>query len=93
MFAGLLSVELFLPEVSSLKEKRMVIKSLKDILRNKFNISISEVESNDKWQRAALAVAVVGNDKKYIDGQIQAVLQEIEKKRDVQILTHQMEII
>ena len=92
MLVGLLSVELLLPGCGCLKEKRMIIKSLKDRLRNKFNISIAEVENNDKWQRATLAIALVGNDNKYIDGQIQAVLREIENKKDVQMLTYQMEI-
>ena len=92
MLVGLLSVELLLPSCGCLKEKRMIIKSLKDRLRNRFNISIAEVENNDKWQRTTLAVALVGNDNKYIDGQIQAVLREIEQKKDVQILTYQMEI-
>jgi uncharacterized protein YlxP (DUF503 family) len=92
MIIGLLSVELLLSGCYSLKEKRMIVKSLKDRLRNRFNISVAEVENNDKWQRATLAVAMVSSDKKYVDAQIQAILREIESKKDVQILKHEMEI-
>ena len=67
MFVGIYQVELFIPESNSLKSKRFIIKSIKTRIRNKFNVSIAEVDSNDKWQRATLGVAAVANDKKMID--------------------------
>ena len=53
---GILKVALFLPASQSLKEKRMVLKSLKDRARSRFNVSIAEIEHHDKWQRTVLAL-------------------------------------
>ncbi|MEK7238222.1 MAG: DUF503 domain-containing protein, partial [Nitrospirota bacterium] len=73
MIVGLLSLELHLPESNSLKSKRMIIKSLKDRIRNKFNVSIAEVDANDLWQRSVLGVACVANETKIIN----AILNEV----------------
>ena len=51
-------VQLYLPDSRSLKHKRQVVKSIKDRLHNRFNISVAEVEDNDLWQRATLGLAV-----------------------------------
>ena len=51
---GIARVTLFLGESHSLKEKRMVLRQVKDLVRNKFNVSIAEVSENDRWQRAVL---------------------------------------
>jgi uncharacterized protein YlxP (DUF503 family) len=51
MIVGLLTLELYLFEAQSLKEKRIIIKSLKDRIKNKFNVSVAEVDANDLWQR------------------------------------------
>ena len=52
-------VQLYLPESRSLKGKRQVIKSLKDRLHNRFNISVAEVDDTELWQRCTLGLAVV----------------------------------
>ncbi len=60
----LITVELVIVEASSLKSKRAVIKSIKDRIKSRFNVSIAEVGELEKWQRASLAISMVSNEKK-----------------------------
>ena len=78
MIVGLLTIELFIPGAHSLKEKRMVLRRIKDRVK-KFNIAVSEVEHQDLWQRAALAVVTVSTDEKHADRELAAVADEIER--------------
>ena len=78
MTVGLLTVELHVPGSQSLKDKRMVLRRLKDRLK-KFNVSVAEVEHQDLWQRAGLAVVTVSTDERHADGELAAVANEIER--------------
>ena len=64
MVVGVIGWELQLFEARSLKEKRRVVKSLKDRLRNRFNISVAETGHQDSWQRAELTASVVATDRR-----------------------------
>ncbi len=75
MFIGVARFELFIPAATSLKDKRQVVRSVTGTVRNKFNVSISEVEFQSLWQRAALGVACTAES----IGQCRKVLQEVEK--------------
>ena len=61
MIVGLLTLDLHIPESNSLKAKRTVIKSLIDRIRNKFNVSVSEVDANNLWQRSVIGISLVAN--------------------------------
>lgn len=91
MVVGVLKIEILIPGANSLKEKRIVLKSLKDKLRNNFNLSISEVDMQDKWQRGLLAVAGVNKDKGYLNGQLDKVIDFIETFRGVEVIDYEME--
>lgn len=78
MVVGLLTIDLFIPGAQSLKEKRMVLRRLKDRVK-KFNIAVSEVEHQDLWQRATLAVVTVSTDQSHADRELAAVAEEIER--------------
>ena len=67
MTVGIARLTLFLPEVHSLKEKRMVLRRVKDRARQKFNLAIAEVGENDTWQRSVVGVAAVGNDHAFVN--------------------------
>jgi len=67
MVIGVLRIELFIPDSGSLKTKRFAVKSIKDRLRNRFNVSVAEIDHSDKWQRTALGVVAVSNDTKHMD--------------------------
>lgn len=70
----------------SLKDKRMVIRSLKDRIRNSFNVSIAEVDDLDCWQKATLAVSCVSNDKKIIESMLSKIIDIVEEDKDALIL-------
>jgi uncharacterized protein YlxP (DUF503 family) len=75
---GLLSVELILPMSQSLKDKRMVLRRLKDRLKAA-NVSVAEVAHQDLWQRAGLAIATVSSDGGIAEQTLSSALQEIER--------------
>ncbi len=74
MLVGVMTTQLHLPGVGSLKEKRHVIKSVIGRLQSRFNISISEVEHQDSHTSAVLGMAVVSNERAFIDQQLDAIL-------------------
>ena len=78
MVIALLSIELHVPGSQSLKDKRMVLRRIKDRVK-KFNVAVSEVEHHDLWQRAGLAVVTVSNDERHADRELAAVAEEIER--------------
>ncbi len=67
MVVGIRSWELALAGCQSLKDKRRVLKSLKDRLHNRFNVSDAEVDHQDSWQRAALACSVVSTERRHAE--------------------------
>ena len=75
MFVGIVRIELHLPASTSLKDKRSVLRSLKDRIRDRVRASVAEVDHQDLWQRAALGVAVVSGESRQVDEMIQSVRQ------------------
>jgi len=78
MHIGLLTLEIHLPEAHSLKEKRVVLRSVKDRLR-KFNVSVAECDHQDLWQRATLGVVSISSDHLVLEKTLNAVVEETEK--------------
>lgn len=74
MTVGIARLTLFIPGSHSLKEKRMVLRRVKDRTRQKFNVAIAEVEDNDVWQRGVLGLALVGNDGRFVDSALDEVI-------------------
>ena len=83
-------VTLFLGEAHSLKDKRMVLRKIKDLVRNKFNVSVSEVSEHDRWQRAVLGLALVGSDRKFAESAMDEVLRFI--RGHVQVSNEEKEL-
>jgi uncharacterized protein YlxP (DUF503 family) len=75
MVVKLLTIDLLLPGRSSLKEKRFVLSSVKSKLRRRFNVSVSEVDHHDKWQRAGLAIVTVGVDGEAVEATCNQVMR------------------
>lgn len=75
MVVGKLFLSAFLGDAHSLKDKRQVVKSVKDRVHGRFNVSIAEVEDQDLWQKVGLGVAVASNDAKHA----LSVLSEVEQ--------------
>jgi uncharacterized protein YlxP (DUF503 family) len=73
---GVLTLELRLGNSHSLKEKRHVVQSLKERLRNKFNVAVAEIDYQDLWQRAALAAVTVSPDHAHAEKVLRSVEDE-----------------
>ncbi len=93
MIVAVLTVDLYLPGSASLKDKRAILRQLKDRLANKFNISIAEVDYQDKWQRAQLGVAQVGSDYKFLEKSMNTILQVIDENDDAEVTEHLIEYL
>jgi uncharacterized protein YlxP (DUF503 family) len=93
MIIGVLTFEIFIPTSQSLKEKRFVLKSLKDRLKNKFNASVAELEFQDKWQRAAMGVAVIGNEQSYVEQSLQQIFKFIDNSEFYEVTSYQFEYL
>ena len=78
MAVVLLTIELHLPFARSLKDKRMILRGVKDRAK-KFNVSVAEVDHHDLWQRATLAVVAVATDGAHAERELQAVVNELER--------------
>ena len=76
---ALLTLDIHIPHAHSLKDKRMVVRSLKDRLRAKFNVSVSEVDHQDLWQRAQVSVVTVGSDERFLQKVLQEAADEAER--------------
>jgi len=85
--------DLHLPGCRGLKEKRMIVRSIKSRIRNQFEVSAAEVGDQDLLQRAQLGVAVVGPDQEPLDALLQKILGFVESNLDGQILNYQNEFI
>lgn len=78
MVVGVLKLTLFIPENHSLKGKRGVLNKIKARVANTFNVSISECDDQDLWQRAVLGVSQVGSDAAYVEGALRQVVRFID---------------
>jgi uncharacterized protein YlxP (DUF503 family) len=78
MFFGVARLELLVAQSGSLKEKRAVLHRIRDRLEGRFRISVSEVDHQDLWQRAALGVALVAHSEESARNALQAIRREIE---------------
>jgi len=70
---ALLTLELRIEAAHSLKDKRQVVRSLKDRLRAKFNVSVAELDHTDLWQRATIGVVSISDSRDYLDSLMQSV--------------------
>ncbi|MCK5579038.1 MAG: DUF503 domain-containing protein [Planctomycetes bacterium] len=86
MIVGTLSVRLMIRDARSLKDKRRVLKSLKDRLKNNFNVSVAEVDLNDIRQQAVLGLASVGNDNRFINQTLSNIIKFIRAVPLVEII-------
>ena len=85
MSIGLLLLDCFIPESQSLKDKRRALASLSERLRRQFNISIAEVEYQDQWQRARLAVVFVNTNWRMLQSSMSKLTEYIDRDRRVEI--------
>jgi uncharacterized protein YlxP (DUF503 family) len=92
MVVGTLKIEFRLTDNRSLKGKRKIVKSMVDKVKSRFNVSIAEVGSNDKWQKIELGISTVGNDRRHIDSSLNHTLKFLDSLCLAQIVDTEMEI-
>jgi hypothetical protein len=92
MIVGSLRVRLLVRESRSLKDKRQVVKSIKDRLRNGFNVSVAEVEAQDHRQLAVLGVAMVGTDVHYVRSSLEEIVQALRRHPVAELLDHELDV-
>lgn len=93
MIIGTVKVYMNAGWVHSLKEKRMVVKSIIAKVKNKFNVSIAEIENQDLHQSIVLGIACVSNDTKHADSTIQNVINFIEENCEAVVLDVRVEML
>ncbi|MDZ4733406.1 MAG: DUF503 domain-containing protein [Nitrospirota bacterium] len=93
IIVGLCTVELFIPESQSLKDKRKVLLSLKDRLREKFNLSVAEVDGQDLWQKAVVGFACVANEGRYVNQVLDQALNMVRSVPAVEIVQFRVELL
>ncbi|MCH6575394.1 MAG: DUF503 domain-containing protein [Bacteroidetes bacterium] len=92
MIIGLLQLDIIIPESNNLKEKRSTIKSLKETIRRRFNVSIAETGKLDKWSRSEISITKVSNEAKFIRQEFQKIQNDIESRYPVEIIDKQEEV-
>ena len=90
---GLLRVYFHIDEAQSLKQKRQVMRSIKDRLSNQFNVAVAEIGSNDLWQAGELAVVTVANEHQFVDSMLQKINNFFEEELPIRVIEGRMEIL
>ena len=90
---ALLTIDIHIPHAQSLKDKRMVIRRVKDRLRSKFNVAVSEVDHQELWQRSQVGVVTVGSDDAYVQQTLKLALEEAERSAPECVVQGNIEIV
>jgi uncharacterized protein len=93
MFVGVARVSLDIPASGSLKAKRQVVRRITDRVKARFNTAVAEVDENDLWQRAVIAISVVSNDKAHANEQLDKILHFIEEMYAAPVTGREIEIL
>jgi uncharacterized protein YlxP (DUF503 family) len=92
MVVGTMKISFHIHDNRSLKGKRKIVKSLVDRVKNKFNVAIAEIGSNDKWQKAEIGISAVGNESRHVDASLNKIAQFIESLYLAEIVDLETEI-
>jgi uncharacterized protein len=93
MHIGILQLDLSIPDAFSLKDKRKVVLSLKDRISNTHNVSVAEVDKMDEHQRAIIGIAMVSNDKRYIEGGLSKIVDLVRASPGASLVDYQIEFV
>ena len=93
MSVGLLILELQIPDARSLKDKRQILRGLKDRLRRKFNIAVAELDFHDVWQASTIGVVTLSNAEQHVEESLQHVLKEAQRILGPVLVDHSVDIL
>jgi len=91
MIVGVVRFRLQFPGVGSLKDKRKIILSLKGKLKNKFNLSVAELEDNDVWQSGTIGIAIIANDRTFANSVLSKASDLVNSRPDIIVNDIKME--
>ncbi|MCU0242365.1 MAG: DUF503 domain-containing protein [Vicinamibacteria bacterium] len=91
MHIGLLVLDLLMPGARSLKDKRQVLRSLEARIRNRFNVAVAQVEHQDLWQRARMAVVSVNTDAAHLEATLSEIVREAERHPGLEVADARLE--
>ena len=93
MVDGVLQIRLLIRDAQSLKDKRRIVKSLRDRIRNEFNVSASEVDALDLHQTAVLGVALATNDRVFADQVLAKVVDYVRRSPGAELVDYETELL
>jgi uncharacterized protein len=93
MPVGLLTLDVHIPDAQSLKDKRQVLRSLKDKLRRQFNVAVAELDHHDAWQRSLVGVVTLSNEERHVREVLQTVLDEADRILGSFLIGQKFEIV
>jgi len=85
---GVLVIEIIIQSSTSLKEKRFVLSSIRDKVRKKFNVSIAELDFQDKWQRSQIGIATIGNEYSHVESSLQKIFRYLDSSDNYEIVNY-----
>jgi uncharacterized protein len=88
---GLLTLEIHIPDARSLKDKRQVLRSLKDKLRAHFNVAVAELAHQETWQRSRVGVVSLSGDPKHLEESLAAIAAESERVLGRDLVSQQID--
>ncbi|KPK76006.1 MAG: hypothetical protein AMJ79_08700 [Phycisphaerae bacterium SM23_30] len=91
MLVGTLQMQVGVFDAMTLKDKRRVIKSIKDRISNKYNVSIAEVGDADQLRSSILGVAMVGNDRRFLDSALSGIVEYVKKAPKLSLIDYTLE--
>jgi hypothetical protein len=93
MFVCVARLTLQIPDSGSLKAKRQVLRRVTERLKARFNVAVAEVDDQDLWQKASIALAVVGNERRHVDEQMEKIIHFVEEMYIAPLMSREKEIL
>lgn len=93
MFVCVARLTLQIPDSGSLKAKRQVLRRVTERVKARFNVAVAEIEDQDLWQKASIGLAVVGNDRRHVDEQMEKIIHFVEEMYIAPLMNREKEIL
>lgn len=93
MIVGACTIRLMIYEANSLKDKRHVVKSIIGKIKSRYNVSIAEIDLNEKWRSSVIGFACVSNDTVHVQQIIDSVIKFIDRNSEVEIIDYDVEML
>ena len=91
MIVGVLTLQVSVFDAMTLKDKRRVVKGLKDRISHKYNVSIAEVGHNDSVRTSVLGVAMVGNERRFVDSALSTIVEYVRRVPQLSLIDYSVE--